>query len=486
MSTEPSETDEQRADRLETERAHARDDHEYCVITCEAEFTTEKLRNSILWRAAPGSAAMLDELLRRAHAEAAAPSAPADDPTEGLTVQQADALWDAVAIPGPREPSFPEQHERVCRAVAEILAEVTAVRVVVPVDGDSIRDEVLHALDFAYCNNVGYETPEALLDAYDASRAAAGPPAPADRADIGTEFVRQADHPDEAGLDAVETDLAERDLRDRIAQALAAVDGMDWSPTAIENAYNDLADAVLAILPEHTDRPAEFTIIVRDLLDPDPCQLDHHGYCQAHSWMCSGSRCPHARAREVLAAIDSDGSMPPPSRMADEAQRAEQPASRHPEDRCGECGHFRGAHEAGDDPVTPGTCVACDEDDARHDFAEAQQTPPCGPVPDQCADEPCADHERWQAHAEGEHCFCGPECEEPSEAQPSHHRWYVETLDPGADEWAPGRRFPERADAVARYETVSDSRPTWSDGQPVKRRLVRETTSYTVEEERRG
>lgn len=38
---------------------------------------------------------------------------------------------------------------------------------------------------------------------------------------------------------------------------------------------------------------------------------------------------------------------------------------------------------------------------------------PCGPAPDQCdaeAGEPCADHERQQAHAEGEHAFCGPEC----------------------------------------------------------------------------
>jgi len=45
--------------------------------------------------------------------------------THSLSVQHADALWDAVAIPGPRTPTFAEQHERVCRAVATILAEVT-------------------------------------------------------------------------------------------------------------------------------------------------------------------------------------------------------------------------------------------------------------------------------------------------------------------------------------------------------------------------
>jgi len=48
--------------------------------------------------------------------------------------------------------------------------------------------------------------------------------------------------------------------------------------------------------------------------------------------------------------------------------------------------------------------------------AEAQQPDtetPCGPAPDACdaeAGEPCANHEREQAHTEGEHCFCGPEC----------------------------------------------------------------------------
>ncbi|MFG3046294.1 hypothetical protein ACGFZR_15360 [Streptomyces sp. NPDC048241] len=48
------------------------------------------------------------------------------DPTHGLSVQHADALWDAVAIPGPTRPSFMEQHARVCRAVAAILDETRA------------------------------------------------------------------------------------------------------------------------------------------------------------------------------------------------------------------------------------------------------------------------------------------------------------------------------------------------------------------------
>lgn len=46
---------------------------------------------------------------------------------------------------------------------------------------DRLRADLLHALDFAYCTSAGYETPEQMLDAYDAARAAERP-APADRA----------------------------------------------------------------------------------------------------------------------------------------------------------------------------------------------------------------------------------------------------------------------------------------------------------------
>ncbi|MFI9344968.1 hypothetical protein ACIG0D_27435 [Streptomyces sp. NPDC052773] len=44
-------------------------------------------------------------------------------------------------------------------------------------------------------------------------------------------------------------------------------------------------------------------------------------------------------------------------RMADEAQPAP----------CAECGHSHAVHRDGDDPVTPGECTAC-PDDERHDY----------------------------------------------------------------------------------------------------------------------
>jgi hypothetical protein len=44
------------------------------------------------------------------------------------------------------------------------------------------REQLLDALDFSYCLGLGFETPEMLLAAYDASRTV--PPAPADRAAV--------------------------------------------------------------------------------------------------------------------------------------------------------------------------------------------------------------------------------------------------------------------------------------------------------------
>ncbi|MFD9174688.1 hypothetical protein ACFWDT_06095 [Streptomyces diastaticus] len=49
-----------------------------------------------------------------------------------------------------------------------------------PRPADDLRAELLHALDFAYCSGAGYETPEQMLNAYDAARAGERP-APDDR-----------------------------------------------------------------------------------------------------------------------------------------------------------------------------------------------------------------------------------------------------------------------------------------------------------------
>lgn len=68
------------------------------------------------------------------------------DHTHGLSVQHADALWDAVAIAGPAQPTFPEQHERVCRVVARILDEMTPARVEPTAGQAALRDRIAEVL----------------------------------------------------------------------------------------------------------------------------------------------------------------------------------------------------------------------------------------------------------------------------------------------------------------------------------------------------
>jgi hypothetical protein len=73
--------------------------------------------------------------------------------------------------------------------------------------------------------------------------------------------------------------------------------------------------------------------------------------------------------------------------------------------------------------------------------------------------------------------------ETATEHRPAVSRWRVETLDNLANEWAPGTGWPVRALAVERFDAMNAKAPRWKDGTPVTRRLVRETTTYTVEAE---
>ena len=67
-----------------------------------------------------------------------------------------------------------------------------------------------------------------------------------------------------------------------------------------------LADRGARFTPEHEARIAELDAQVRErdgllrqVLDPDDCRLDHHGFCQTHGWM-DRSGCPHARIRSLI------------------------------------------------------------------------------------------------------------------------------------------------------------------------------------------
>jgi hypothetical protein len=77
------------------------------------------------------------------------------------------APWDAI-------------HERV-KELAAVRAATSAVVSPPPSRTAEVRERLLGALDFSYCQGLGYSTPEALLSAYDASAVL---PEPADRAAV--------------------------------------------------------------------------------------------------------------------------------------------------------------------------------------------------------------------------------------------------------------------------------------------------------------
>lgn len=71
---------------------------------------------------------------------------------------------------------------------------------------------------------------------------------------------------------------------------------------------------------------------------------------------------------------------------------------------------------------------------------------------------------------------------EASDVEPPEHSWRVETYDDTAEYWAPGMRHTDPAEAAEYLARLNVTRPKWAvDGVPVKRRLVRATTTYTVE-----
>lgn len=53
---------------------------------------------------------------------------------------------------------------------------------------------------------------------------------------------------------------------------------------------------------------AEAIALLRRLTDDDPCQLDHHGYCQTHR--LSEQPCVNAEALHLIAAWDADHPSP--------------------------------------------------------------------------------------------------------------------------------------------------------------------------------
>lgn len=74
-----------------------------------------------------------------------------------------------------------------------------------------------------------------------------------------------------------------------------------------------------------------------------------------------------------------------------------------------------------------------------------------------------------------------PQPETQAEAHEPEHTWAAELHDPLANEWVPGTRYVDRDRAVNALAHAKRLGPAWKDGTPTERRLVRATTTYTVE-----
>ncbi|MCX4885909.1 hypothetical protein [Streptomyces sp. NBC_00847] len=124
-------------------------------------------------------------------------------------------------------------------------------------------------------------------------------------------------------------------------------------------------------------------------------------------------------------------------------------------------------------------CRSCDGAGLRRMAAETAgpAEPPC------CSDPTCTCN---QVNAAGR-CDCAKWDTEPATqaealAEPPSTCWQLEMLD---GMWAAyGPIYADRAQAVAQYRSDCEKRPTWNDvaRTPVQRRIVRRTTTYTVEQ----
>ncbi|WCN06026.1 hypothetical protein [Streptomyces sp. M92] len=123
-----TETDEERADREETERDHARGDHTHCGLTCETEMPTEHLRNFVIAKGYPGTKGALAELERRAAAQAA-PDADLPARLEAALTERYTALGNPFSEMRRQEQGpdgWPASHPVGAHHVAETLRELLA------------------------------------------------------------------------------------------------------------------------------------------------------------------------------------------------------------------------------------------------------------------------------------------------------------------------------------------------------------------------
>lgn len=90
----------------------------------------------------------------------------------------------------------------------------------------------------------------------------------------------------------------------RIGRAKARQEAADLRTTL------SLVGGGLNFVGDHAERVTaqrdQLMTLVCALIDPDDCWFDHNPSCQAHDYLNvkAGEKCPQARAKELLAAID--------------------------------------------------------------------------------------------------------------------------------------------------------------------------------------
>ncbi len=254
-----------------------------------------------------------------------------------------------------------------------------------------LREQLLHALDFPYCQTLGYGSPEELLAAYDA-----------------------AVLPGRAEYDALVAD-ADRLRRDGAALHTKAAD-VDTQLAALRK------QVAAPVVPRET--AAAVLAVVESVLDdtlPPAVRVEALAGITA---LLPATTAPTG-LRETLAALHTTSTMgecehcgrsaPCPTMLAVDAALLPATVDRAAGwlDAAAECDKAGGAYAERGANDSAGAAFALMETFLRKAGEAEYVATPCSLVPCEDGGEACDVHERLMGHAEGDHELCAPDCGGP-------------------------------------------------------------------------